>query len=137
MNLQRVQALLQKHGEGNTSHFFVGEMTETSPGADVFSFKSIAKNDRLELRRELGVCVDPGREHVHVLARLRDVHCKRILIFQTGTVFTSSELLALGFQKIATEKDCTIYLHSAEVTDRPREWNNAKHWAHPENFDKT
>jgi hypothetical protein len=136
ISMQRVKALLQQHGEDEQRFLLVREGADPAPSKDIYSFENFLTDAPPELRCRLGVCIDPGARNVQVIARLRDVHCERVLIIQTDGGMLSTDLLALGFQELATEDDCTLFIHSAEVTDRPREWNNAKHWAHPENFDK-
>lgn len=74
---------------------------------------------------------------VHLLARLRDHYAERTLVCDTQKVFTSAELLALGYLKqVRPRDDERWYLHDPEEFFQRREWNNSRDWANPENFDK-
>lgn len=70
-----------------------------------------------------------------LLARLRDVHAQRVVVLVDGV--GRNELLALRFEPANFVFDGgQVFLSSAAVTDKRREWNNARDWAHPENFDR-
>ena len=114
VTMQRVKTLLQQHGEDVPQRLFVGELADSPPSADVFAFDEFLTTAPSDLRRTLGVCINPGVKNNHVIARLRDVHCDRVLLIQTDAAMPATELLALGFQELATEDDCTVFLHSAE-----------------------
>lgn len=70
-----------------------------------------------------------------LLARLRDVHAQRVVVLVAG--IARNDLLALRFEptKHAFE-GAEVFLSNAGITDKRRDWNNARHWAHPENFDR-
>ena len=68
-----------------------------------------------------------------LLARLRDVHAQRVVVIADR--LQRGDLLALRFESTKhTFGSAEVYLSSAAVTDKRREWNNARHWANPENF---
>ncbi len=69
----------------------------------------------------------------HLLARLRDRHSGLVIVHDPAPVFPVSDYLALGFE-IDKQKDC--YVFDAAAVSRQRDWNNARDWANPENFDK-
>ena len=70
-----------------------------------------------------------------LLARLRDVHAQSVVALVDG--IASNDLLALRFEPANRVFDGgQVFLSSAAVTDKRRAWNNARHWAHPENFDR-
>lgn len=69
----------------------------------------------------------------HLLARLRDRHSGLVIVHDPTPVFAVSDYLALGFE-IDEQKDC--YVFDAAAESRQRDWNNARDWANPENFDK-
>ncbi len=69
----------------------------------------------------------------HLLARLRDRHSGLVIVHDPVPVFAVSDYLALGFES-DEQKDC--YVFDAAAESRQRDWNNARDWANPENFDK-
>ncbi len=94
------------------------------------------------LRAELGIVVAPldymPRAHAEqLLSRLRDVHCDRVLLVDTGSDWNPDALRSLGFQELkrpSTNGRC--YLFDPDMFSQPREWNNPSDWANPENFRK-
>ena len=96
-----------------------------------------------ELRVDTGLVVDQ-LEHLdshsgaHLLSRLRDVHCKRVFLVVPDSCWTQSALLALGFTRRQADvmPGAELYLYEPEIFNPPREWNNARDWANPENFRK-
>ena len=101
-----------------------------------------------ELRVDTGLVVEQlehldSRAGAHLLSRLRDVHCKRVfLLLRNGksgnTDWSRDTLLAMGFtqQRPDARLGAELYLYEPEVFNPPREWNNARDWANPENFRK-
>ena len=70
-----------------------------------------------------------------LLARLRDVHAQRVVVLVAG--IAPNDLLALRFEPTNHAFDGgQVFLSTAGITDKRREWNNARDWAHPENFDR-
>lgn len=102
-----------------------------------------------ELRTDTGLVVEQlehldSRTGAHLLSRLRDVHCKRVfLLLRNGlsngdTRWSRDNLLAMGFTQQRPDEalGAELYLYEPEVFNPPREWNNARDWANPENFRK-
>ena len=73
-----------------------------------------------------------------VLARLRDVHADRVLLCADQLPKSAtSGLAALGFEpRKSPSVDGLVYVWDPALADQPREWNNARNWANPENFSK-
>lgn len=84
----------------------------------------------------------PEPELVHLLASLRDRHCRFIRVVMTAdrshpAPLTRSDLLALGFTgPHEGPNSANEFVYDADEFNAPREWNNAADWAHPERFDK-
>ena len=102
-----------------------------------------------ELRVDTGLVAEQleyldARAGAHLLSRLRDVHCKRVfLLLRNGlgngnTRWSRDALLAMGFTQQQPDEvfGAELYLYEPEVFNPPREWNNARDWANPENFRK-
>jgi hypothetical protein len=95
-----------------------------------------------ELRAHVGIVAGQleTMEHedgVNLLARLRDVHCVKVLLLVSGGDWTRDELLVLGYHEtkhLSSNRRC--YLYDAEISNQPRDWNNPGNWANPENFRK-
>ena len=105
---------------------------------DVLSVSDLGSLDRCSL-----AIVFAQLEHlaktdaVHLLAQLRDRYAERTLVCDTQKVFTSAELLALGYIKlIRPSSGERLFLHNPEEFFERREWNNSRDWANPANFDK-
>ena len=111
----------------------------------------LASADELppELRVDTGLVVEQlehlaPRAGAHLLSRLRDVHCKRVFLLlrnrlsNDDTRWGRDTLLAMGFtqQQPDVALGAELYLYEPEVFNPPREWNNARDWANPENFRK-
>ena len=100
----------------------------------------VAQADDLEGVDNLGLVVVTNQiEHMapdaarHLLARLRDRHAELLIVHDPEKVFRTTDYLALGFE-VDEEPDC--YVYDATAASRQRDWNNARDWANPENFDK-
>ncbi|MEM7500738.1 MAG: DUF6231 family protein [Pseudomonadota bacterium] len=70
---------------------------------------------------------------VQLLGRLRDSGVARVAVNDPQSVLTVSEMLALGYVA-APGASGRIFLHDPDEFFSRREWNNARHWANPENF---
>lgn len=136
LDLPRLQTIISDHADDISSVVIVGHLVSKPASAAVFSFEEFLDGAAADSRWPLGLCIDPQPEDVHSLARMRDVHCEQVIVIQTMQGLSPTELLALGFQKLSSDQQCTVFLCSADINDIPRDWNNAKHWANPENFDK-
>ena len=94
------------------------------------------------LRAQLGIVVAPldympRTRAVQLLSRLRDVHCERVLLVDTGSGWSPDALRSLGFQEVkCPSTDGRCYLFDPDMFSQPREWNNPSDWANPENFRK-
>ena len=78
---------------------------------------------------------------IHLLAALRDRHCRQIRLVVragvTGPPLSRNDMLALGFAgPTAGPGDFETYLYDADAFNAPRDWNTPDDWAHPERFDK-
>lgn len=79
----------------------------------------------------------PRPEAEHILARLRDVHSRRVLLLLDDHRWSADALRALGFlEKAADRAGTRVFLYDADEYNQPREWNNPTHWANPDNFSK-
>jgi hypothetical protein len=97
-------------------------------------------------RARLGVVVNQlesmsKKNGAHLLSRLRDLTCEKVLLIMRGDEWNSKELLALGYQHLEQDKkrssiDGRLYLHDPSRFHESREWNNSSNWANPENFNK-
>ena len=87
-------------------------------------------------RFDLGLVLDPALEHAAAISRLRDVGCQRVLILSGGSEWTANDMRALGFLPVEPFDARPAYLYDSDLQNQPREWNNSRHWANPENFDK-
>jgi hypothetical protein len=73
-----------------------------------------------------------------ILARLRDVHADRVLVCpeQLERPDTTG-FAALGFEpRKSPSGDGLVYIWDPALADQPREWNDSRNWANPENFSK-
>jgi hypothetical protein len=92
------------------------------------------------LKVQLGIVRAPldlmaRKEAEQLLSRLRDVHCERVLLIDTGSKWSPDRLRSLGFldtEYPSVEGSC--YVFDPDLFNEPREWNNARNWANPENF---
>ncbi len=79
-----------------------------------------------------------------VLARLRDVHCARLLLLLIGpqgsTAISHKDLLALGFQSHPRvpehSPELQVYTYDIRTYKRTPGWLNPKGWANPELWGK-
>ena len=110
------------------------------PGSDAALAGPFTGDDVLQLdfqqRFDLGLVVEPGPSDVPAIARLRDIGCSRVLLLSGQQTWPVNQLRGLGFQPVEPLGSHAAFLYDSDLLNRPREWNNAKHWANPENFDK-
>ena len=77
------------------------------------------------------------RQATHLLAQLRDLYAERVVVLDERQVFTAAELVALGFTRPEGPQDGRrVFMHDPDKFFEPREWNNSRNWANPENFKK-
>ena len=94
------------------------------------------------LKVKLGIVVAPldsmsRRDTEQLLARLRDVHCEKVLLLDTGAAWKPDELRSLGYLEVKRpQAGGRCYLFDPDVFNQPREWNSPSDWANPENFRK-
>lgn len=71
-----------------------------------------------------------------LLAALRDVHARRLLILVSGN--SAIDLKALGFSLLADYPDNARQLYGFELKNYKStpDWLNAQYWANPEMWDK-
>ncbi len=73
----------------------------------------------------------------HLLARLRDVHARRVVVWLETDCWSNADLRALGYlNKKRPSGDGRLFVYDPDLFNEPREWNNASDWANPENFGK-
>ena len=74
---------------------------------------------------------------VHLLSRLRDRHCTRVVLCMTSPIFSERELLALGYiEQNRPSTDGRFFLFDPAVFFERREWNSPDGWANPQNFNR-
>lgn len=86
----------------------------------------------------------PKAEGHAVLARLRNLHAGRLLVFVDHAAmqdaWTLDDFLALGFRQDAQLSDATrtltFYSYDIATYNHEREWNNPRFWANPEMWGK-
>lgn len=95
-----------------------------------------------DLRVDVGIVVGQLENMTHdagvnLLSRLRDVHCGKLVLVVLSEDWSTSELLALGYEQMtSSSSDGRCYLYDADNFNQPRDWNNPVDWANPENFRK-
>ena len=112
--------------------------------ATVHAYETLSGPEELPatLSVQLGIVIAPlesmSRTHAEqLLARLRDVHCEKVLLLDTGAGWSPDELRSLGYVEIRRPEDGgRCYLFDPYLFNQPREWNNPSNWANPENFRK-
>jgi hypothetical protein len=68
------------------------------------------------------------------LGRLKNLHAPRIAVQLDSPGSLATRLRALAFEPDTAQG--TIWIHDIDRYNPHREWNTARDWAHPENFDK-
>lgn len=83
----------------------------------------------------------PAQHGSTLLARLRDVHCRRLCVtlrFAPEGFWTHERLLSMALallRRVDQNGIATgIYRYDIDTYNPRREWNNPDKWAHPENF---
>lgn len=142
-----IASLLEDLGLGgrNLRLIAVGTTDPALPGVAVtHACESLSGPDELpqSLKAELGIVIAPldfmsRNAAEQLLARLRDVHCDKVLLLDTDGGWKPEALRALGFLEVKRlSVDGRCYLFDPEMFSQPREWNNPSDWANPENFRK-
>ncbi len=108
-----------------------------SPAATV-DLATLPAELRVEIALVRPFSGDSERALSMVLARLRDVHANRVLLCADQLAKSAtSGFVALGFEpRKSPSVDGLVYVWDPALADQPREWNNARSWANPENFSK-
>lgn len=76
-------------------------------------------------------------EGAHLLSRLRDQYCRRVLLHLSGEMLADQELLALGYIKQDSPPgEGELFLFDPDLFFERRDWNSPEKWANPENFKK-
>jgi hypothetical protein len=79
----------------------------------------------------------PPHAATHLLAQLRDRYADRVIVVDGNEVFAIGDYLALGFESLEEHAFAErAFVYDPDSPSRRREWNNARNWANPENFDK-
>ncbi|MEM9401919.1 MAG: DUF6231 family protein [Pseudomonadota bacterium] len=130
--LDRLLAQLNPKPESLLILGATGRASTRNSVVGAFSIREFNDTDST-LRADLGVIVGGTPDDVSIIARLRDLHCRRVVLLAAGE-WRENDLLGLGFQRIEFDA-AKAYLCDPNLTPL-REWNNAEHWAHPQNFDK-
>lgn len=74
---------------------------------------------------------------VELLARLRDGYCDRVIVVESASPLSITEMRALGYVRLEkVDGGAPVYLYDPAIDNQEREWNNARDWANPENFDR-
>ncbi len=74
-----------------------------------------------------------------LLARLRDVHADHVVVFVDNDAASDlkNALVAMGFEaRKSPSEDGLVFAWDPVLANRPREWNNSRNWANPENFSR-
>lgn len=93
-------------------------------------------------RADFGIVFDQlehmeKEQGIHLLSRLRDHLCVRVLLHYAAGTFSNQELLALGYIKQKRLSiDGHFFLFDPDLFFVRRNWNTPDNWANPENFKK-
>ncbi len=128
-----------------SSFALLGDIENDTPHTPLFTSPSAAVDpESLPAGLRIDVAVvrpsasERERDFSITLARLRDVHAERVVLWpdQVETL-DATGLGALGFERRKSPSiDGLVFIWDPDVADQPREWNNSKNWANPENFSK-
>ncbi len=143
----RIASLLDNLGftTRNVSLLTIGVAEADIPDIDaVHAYETLPGTEDLPktLRVQLGIVVVPlgaaaRTDAEQLLARLRDVHCEKVLLLDTGAAWSPEDLRSLGYLEInPPQVDGRCYLFDPDLFNQPREWNNPSDWANPDNFRK-
>ncbi len=81
----------------------------------------------------------PGRAGEHLLARLRDLHARRVVVrLAPGREWSLQRLTGLGFTCLQTSGsgDAEYFGFDIATYKTTPDWLNSRNWANPELFDK-
>ena len=108
----------------------------TAPTASV-SLAALPPDLRVDVALVAAGAEDALDAVVPLLARLRDVHAGRVVFQDTAEIAAPGDMLALGFEaKESPSVDGLLYVRDPAEAERPREWNNSRNWANPDNFSR-
>lgn len=129
---------LERRFPGTGSLLVVGDVPP--PQFDTSFSGPRPARDVLELdfqeRFDFGLFIGPTADDIPAIARLRDIGCRRVLLLVEADEWTENDLRGLGFLPTEPLESHDAFLYDSDLLNQPREWNNARHWANPENFDK-
>jgi hypothetical protein len=129
----------------NASMITIGMSTDEVADFEVKqAYETLSGADDLPhtLRATIGVVVAPleylsRKRAEQLLSRLRDVHCNKVLLFDSGCEWSREELRALGYLEVDRPlNDGRCYIFDPDAFNEAREWNNPTDWANPQNFRK-
>lgn len=101
------------------------------------SAESLPADLRADVALVDAACIQDETELLPLLARLRDVHASQVIVIIPSAHPSHNDLVALGFEaRKSPSGDGLVFVWDPAVANRPREWNNSKHWANPENFSR-
>ena len=82
----------------------------------------------------------PGME---IIGLLRNLHCARLAVVLEPAAldrgWARTDLLALEFLPAAppeAQATSEVFVYDIDLYNRQRDWNNARNWANPQNFEK-
>ena len=97
---------------------FDAPLTGPCSGSDVLQTE-------FEKRFDLGLIIEPKPTEVPVIARLRDVGCRRVLLLPGSETWPDNDLRGLGFLPVESLDSHTAFLYDSDLLNQPREWNNS------------
>lgn len=72
-----------------------------------------------------------------VIGQLRNVlNAQIIALLSNKAPLGFQDMIGLGFKRESIESGLAIYTYDIANYNKKREWNNARFWANPQNFDK-
>ncbi len=118
---------------------FLPPETECSWYFNIKSLDDIGSPERADVGIVLNQIEHMRRtDAMHLLSRLRDQYCRKVLLLMASNTFTEQELLALGYiRQERPSTDGQFYLFDPDIFFERREWNTPANWAHPQNFNKS
>ncbi len=141
----RLSALLDELGCSPADRYALfGSVGENTGSMPAFQYRQADLNpDRLpaDLRIDIAL-VRPENGDVlesvaALLARLRDVHARRVVVLADAIQCDATFFTALGFERRhSPSMGRYVFAWDPDVADQPRAWNNPDSWANPENFSK-
>lgn len=145
--------LKQLLGEYRPQHLLIageaardaGQAWISHAGADLVDLTDdpLAARDQLDSVADLALVTDVLSRLSHEDARqflgwLRNAGARRIAVsVAPEDDWPFKDMIALAFRRYASLDDGTVvYAYDIETYNRPRDWNNARYWANPENWGK-